>query len=96
VVRAKTLEELVLDAHEKGFGVEVSLEPVLRVEVTRNMEAEPSWLVSSGLFGGSIAEAARRILEEWLWNNKQRIAALRPNARTEPPPTGDSGTPKTL
>ena len=36
------------------------------------------------LFVGAIVvllvfEAARRILEEWLWNNTMRIAALRPN-----------------
>ena len=80
-VRAKpTLKDLVTAAHAAGVKVSCHLEPILRVEVSRGMEADLNTLVRSGLFGVSASEAARRILEEWLWNNTMRIAALRPNA----------------
>jgi len=83
VVRAKpTLKDLVTSAHAAGVKVTCHLEPILRVEVSQGMEADLNTLVRSGLFGVNASEAARRILEEWLWNNTMRIAALRPNEKS--------------
>ena len=87
VVRAKpTLEDLVTAAHAVGVKVSCHLEPILRVEVSQGMEGDLNTLVKSGLFGVNASEAARRILEEWLWNNTMRIAALRPNDQALPQP----------
>jgi Arc/MetJ-type ribon-helix-helix transcriptional regulator len=87
VVRAKpTLKDLVASAHAVGVKVTCHLEPILHVEVSQGMEADLNTLVRSGLFGVNASEAARRILEEWLWNNTMRIAALRPNGTSSPTP----------
>lgn len=74
-----TLGDLVEAAHAAGMRVTQHLEPILRVEVSQRMESDLKAIVTTGLFGVSAEEAARRILEEWLWSNQERISNLFPH-----------------
>lgn len=53
-----------------------TLKPKLLITISPRMNAYLAALVTTGLFGSTMAEAARRILEEWLWNNAERIQNL--------------------
>lgn len=55
----------------------IIVESKLSITISPRINADLAALVTTGLFGSTTAEAARRILEEWLWNNAERIQNLR-------------------
>lgn len=74
-----TLEDLVTEARKQGVDVKLCLEPIVTISLSKRMEDDLKILAKSGLYGLTVQDAARRILEQWLLENP--VIAWREPAR---------------